>query len=179
MFGWIRRSLLAAIALTGLALAGPAAAMTLASADVAEGAAIGARHIYPRCGGQNRSPALAWSGAPAATRSYAVTVIDVDVKPSFWSHWILLNLPAAINRLPQGVQAAPAGAVQIATDFGETAYGGPCPPRGTGVHHYQITVWAFAQPHVQPPRGLTARALDAWLRRTSIDRATITGTVTG
>jgi Raf kinase inhibitor-like YbhB/YbcL family protein len=166
-------------ALVGLALAGPAAAMTLTSPDVTDGAAIAARHVYPRCGGRNLSPALSWSGAPAATRSYAVTVIDLDVKPAFWSHWILLNLPAAITRLPRGVKTAPAGAEQIATDFGDAAYGGPCPPKGTGVHRYQITVWALSQSRIALTRGLTARELDAWLRRLSIDHASIVGTVTG
>jgi phosphatidylethanolamine-binding protein (PEBP) family uncharacterized protein len=73
------------------------AAMSLTSTDIRPGLAIPVAHIYTRCGGENISPNLAWSGAPRGM-SFVLTMIDVDVKPDEWSHWIVVGLPA-VHRL--------------------------------------------------------------------------------
>ena len=57
------------------------AAMSLTSTDIRSGGIIPTPHIYPRCGGENISPALSWSGAPSGTKSFVLTMVDVDVKP--------------------------------------------------------------------------------------------------
>jgi phosphatidylethanolamine-binding protein (PEBP) family uncharacterized protein len=31
-------------------------------------------------------------------------------------------------------------------DFGKTGYGGPCPPRGVGTHHYHFRLLAISRP---------------------------------
>ena len=31
-------------------------------------------------------------------------------------------------------------------DFGKTGYGGPCPPRGAGTHHYHLRLLAISRP---------------------------------
>jgi Raf kinase inhibitor-like YbhB/YbcL family protein len=137
------RPALPVFALT-LAAATPAlAAMSLTSPDLAPGAPMPAAHIYPRCGGQNVSPALAWSGAPATTRSLVLTMIDMDVKPALWSHWIVVDLPPSATGLAQGVKALPAPAHGLVSNFGEATYDGPCPPAGSGIHHYRFTIWAM------------------------------------
>src|SRR5258708_38340417 len=107
------------------------AAMSLTSADIRSGGAIPIAHIYPRCGGGNISPALSWSGAPAATKSFVVTMIDVDVKPDEWSHWIVVGLPASVMSLPRAATSLPGGARAVLSNFGDAAYAGPCPPKGT------------------------------------------------
>ena len=119
--------------LTGLLLAGaaPVAAMTIGSSDFADGTAIAAPQIYPRCGGQNVSPQLSWQGAPAGTKSFVLTMIDVDVKPSGWSHWIVVDLPPGTASLARGFTALPDGAKALAGNFGDLAYDGPCPPPGS------------------------------------------------
>ena len=124
------------VLLTGTA----SAAMSLTSTDVRSGAVIPAAHIYPRCGGQNISPALSWSGAPSGTKSFVLTMIDVDVKPDGWSHWVVVNLPATVKSLPLRATSLPGGAKAIVSNFGDAAYAGPCPPKGTGVHHYEFTI---------------------------------------
>lgn len=100
------------------------------------------------CHGENISPELSWSNAPAGTQSFAVTIYDKDAPTGsgFW-HWLIFNIPANVMELKAdagniGKGLAPAGAVQSVTDFGQQGYGGPCPPPGP-IHEYLITVFAL------------------------------------
>lgn len=101
------------------------------------------------CQGGNVSPALQWKGAPADTKSFAVTVYDQDAPTgSGWWHWVIFNIPANVTALakdagnPQA-NLAPTGSIQSRTDFGKPGYGGPCPPTGDKPHRYQFTVHAL------------------------------------
>ncbi|HLZ82610.1 MAG TPA: YbhB/YbcL family Raf kinase inhibitor-like protein [Caulobacteraceae bacterium] len=167
-----------AMALAGLS--DPAlAAMTLSSADIAPGATIPQPHIYPRCGGQNVSPQLAWSGQPAGTRSLVLTMIDLDVKPALWSHWIVVDLPPSLQGLPRGVKPLPSPARAIAGNFGDAAYDGPCPPRGSGVHRYRFTLWAMPTATTAIAPDANAGAVAADLARRAIGSASFVGVVKG
>lgn len=121
------------------------------SPDFVNGGTIKIAQVFNSfgCTGGDISPALHWSGAPAGTKSYALTIYDPDAPTgSGWWHWVVFNIPADVTGLPAGAGAAdshtlPAGAVQARTDFGFSHYGGPCPPVGDAPHHYQITVYAL------------------------------------
>jgi Raf kinase inhibitor-like YbhB/YbcL family protein len=101
------------------------------------------------CSGQNVSPQLSWSGAPAGTKSFAVTMYDPDAPTgSGWWHWVVFDLPSNVTELKAGAgtpekNLMSAAAVQSMTDFGKPGYGGPCPPEGHGYHQYIITVYAL------------------------------------
>ena len=156
----------------------PAHAMSIASGDFADGAPIPVAHNYPRCGGQNVSPELHWSGVPASAKSLVLTMIDVSVKPSQWSHWIVVNLPPSSTGLARGAAALPAGAKAVASNFGDAAYDGPCPPKGTGIHRYVFTLWAMPKAATTLAPDMKAVEVGATLSRTAIGHAAVTGTVT-
>ncbi len=169
------RILTIAVALAGVSL-GPVSGMTLASRDIPPGAKIAAAQIYPECGGRNISPDLAWSGQPEGTRSFVVTMIDLDVAPARWSHWIVVGLPPDVTALPEGVRALPGKARAVTTNFGDAAYGGPCPPKGSGVHHYETTIWAMPTADFEIPPDGTATELESRLLQASLDHASFTAT---
>jgi phosphatidylethanolamine-binding protein (PEBP) family uncharacterized protein len=53
-----------------------AQSMTLTSAEIKDGATIAADQVFKGFGytGSNVSPSLSWSGAPAATKNFAVSI---------------------------------------------------------------------------------------------------------
>ncbi|HEV2532137.1 YbhB/YbcL family Raf kinase inhibitor-like protein [Phenylobacterium sp.] len=167
----------AALMVFAVMAAAPAAAMTLHSGDIQPGGVVAAAQIYPRCGGSNLSPALAWAGAPKATRSFVLTMIDEDVAPHAWSHWIVVDIPPEVDHLAGGLKAPPSGARGVVSNFGAAGYAGPCPPSGSGVHHYQITVWALGEPRVEVAPDADAHDLEARLLKQSIAHASLTGSV--
>ena len=100
------------------------------------------------CEGENVSPELEWSGAPAGTQAFALIMQDPDAPSGTFTHWVLYNLPGETRRLPQGV---PEGAkvadrgLQARNDFGKSGYGGPCPPPGKP-HRYFFKLYALKDP---------------------------------
>jgi Raf kinase inhibitor-like YbhB/YbcL family protein len=163
---------LAALIMIPVAPAG--AAMSLTSSDLNAGAAIPTKYIYPRCGGQNISPQLSWTGEPGATRSFVLTMIDVDVKPAGWSHWVIINLPATAHAMAQGASSLPGMAKAVVSNFGDATYAGPCPPAGTGLHHYQFTIWALPVGNIDLAADVKATELTARLSRLALEHASLT-----
>ena len=99
------------------------------------------------CAGGNTSPHLKWSGAPAGTRSFALTCFDPDAPTGsgFW-HWVVVNIPANVTELALGAGSkgakVPDGALMTRTELGDSGYLGPCPPEGDHPHRYLFTVFA-------------------------------------
>lgn len=136
--------LLTAALLTQQALAD----FRLTSSDIEGGRMMGKQQEFQGfgCSGANLSPQLSWSGAPAGTLSYAITVYDPDAPTgSGWWHWLAFNIPAAASSLATGASgtAMPAGTVESRTDYGVPGFGGACPPQGDKAHRYQFTVYAL------------------------------------
>lgn len=137
---------------------------TVTSPDVHQGQKIANQYAFNGmgCTGTNTSPALAWSGAPAKTKSFAVTVYDPDAPTgSGWWHWVVYNIPASVTKLAAGAGDAskhllPAGAVQGNNDGGMPGYMGPCPPTGDKPHHYHFTVIALDTDKIDVPANATA-----------------------
>lgn len=141
------------------------------SADVADGAPLPVAQYAAMSGvaaAEDRSPQLAWSGFPAATRSFVVTMYDPDaLTPSGFWHWAVADIAASVTSLDGGVGkpgdgALPEGAFHVANDVREAGYVGAAPPPGTGKHRYYIAVNALDVPSVTA-LGITPEATPAAL----------------
>jgi len=160
-----------------------AGGFTVSSTEFADGGTLAAAQVFDGfgCTGGNHSPGLSWSGAPAGTKSFAVTIYDPDAPTgSGWWHWTVFNIPANVTHLPVdagGKDAAglPKGAIQGRTDFGFSRYGGPCPPVGDASHHYQVTVYALKIDKLELDANSSGALVGYYLHMNSIAKATITG----
>jgi Raf kinase inhibitor-like YbhB/YbcL family protein len=94
--------------------------------------------------GDDVSPALAWTGAPAGTKEFALICDDPDApRPEPWVHWVLYRIPADTTALAEGSRGV---GVDGANSWPREGYGGPMPPPGHGVHHYHFKVYALDAP---------------------------------
>ncbi|MGV8056923.1 MAG: YbhB/YbcL family Raf kinase inhibitor-like protein [Smithellaceae bacterium] len=96
------------------------------------------------CDDRNVSPPLNWSGAPEDTKSFALICDDPDAPAGTWVHWVMFDIPATVNGLPENVskseEISGLGKNGKNTD-GNLGYDGPCPPGGT--HRYYFKLYAL------------------------------------
>jgi Raf kinase inhibitor-like YbhB/YbcL family protein len=95
--------------------------------------------------GEDVSPALAWTGAPAGTRSFAIVCDDPDAPAGTWVHWVIFNIPADSTGLAEAVprvERLPDGSVQGRNSWGRVGHNGPSPPPGKP-HRYYFKVYAL------------------------------------
>lgn len=99
------------------------------------------------CSGENKSPQLSWSGAPAGTQAYAIMAYDPDAPTgSGWWHWQVVNIPAEVTSIPSGNgKLDDKDVIDVSNDYGQKGFGGACPPQGHGAHRYQFTVYALSK----------------------------------
>lgn len=173
-------------ALLALALSSPASAnqifmegttmpeFTLTSPAFQEGSPIPARHS---CDAENKSPELAWSAPPAGTQSLALIADDPDAPVGVFTHWVLYNIPAALNGLPDSVPQSPNPkgiGTQGMNNFRHNWYDGPCPPRGKP-HRYFFKLYALDISLDLPP-GQTPKQLMEAMRGHILAQAQLMGT---
>lgn len=177
----MKRTLLAAT-LIGAATLAHAAGFTLTSPDIKAGGMIPKRFEFNGfgCSGENKSPALKWSGAPKGTKSFAVTVYDPDAPTgSGWWHWMVTNIPADVTELKPDAGAVgganlPKGASPARIDYGVAGWGGTCPPEGDKPHRYIFTVYALKVDKLEVPADATAALTGFMINGNSIGKASFT-----
>ena len=132
--------------------------MQLTSSAFADGGKIPQPYVMPGAGGKNLSLPLAWSGAPAGTKSFALSSVDPHPVARNWVHWLVADIPGDAASLPEGASGRkmPPGAMELKNSWGELAYGGPQPPKGTGDHPYVVTLYALSVPrlNLKPTAGM-------------------------
>lgn len=202
--------------------------MKLSSQNIRDSFTIPGEHAFciPHeksrvCLGKNRNPHLSWSDAPAGTKSFAIFCVDPDV-PSVgdnvnvedrevdhdlprvdFYHWVLVDLPASVNKVDAGQfsnevtpcgkagPGAPLGGRHGVNDY--TAwfasdpdmrgdyygYDGPCPPwNDLRVHRYVFTVYALDVDKLDLTGKFTGAEAMAAMAGHILDKASITGTYT-
>ena len=129
------------------------------------------------CEGKDLSPPLKWSGAPAGTRSFALICSDPDAPVGTWYHWAIFDLPAEATHLDAGYpRNARTGAVrQAISDFNRAGYGGPCPPKGHGAHHYHFQLVALGVASLKLGEAPHCRDVERACAQQVLAEATLTG----
>lgn len=120
---------------------------TVTSSDVTEGEPLPTSAV---ASGDNRSPALAWEGAPDGTKSFTVTCYDPDAPtPSGFWHWVAVDLPADTTSLVAGAggsdETLPGKGFHLRNDIGHASYDGAAPPEGDEPHRYYYVVHAVSE----------------------------------
>lgn len=132
------------------------------------------------CEGEDRSPPLEWTDAPAGTKSLALIVDDPDApdpkapKRTF-VHWVIVDLPANGTGIAEGAagEGLPAGARQGKNDWNREDWGGPCPPIGR--HRYFFKLYALDKKLdklTAPSKAELERAMEGHV----LERAEVVGT---
>lgn len=153
----------------------PSTMFAITSSAYAEGGVIPGPHS---CNGANISPALAWTGAPAGTQSFAIVFTD---KTNGLVHSAIYDIPATVTALAEDVDKAYApadvpGAHQpFAYNNSTRGYLGPCPQTQ---HTYEQKIYALATATVPNATMGTTRAQLVTTLATNLGTATLTATYT-
>jgi hypothetical protein len=127
------------------------------------------------CGGQNISPALSWSHAPAETQSFAVIMDDPDAASGRGgNHWITYDSPASAHGVARGDADQP-GKFVSGNSGNKLAYHGACAEPGAKAHHFIFFVYALdIEPGKLKP-GMTKAELVEQIKGHNIAEASIMG----
>lgn len=138
------------------------------------------------CTGANQSPQLSWENAPSDTKSFAITMIDLNAfGPNIpFDHWLVINIPASSNslvtdagnasgmNLPSGASHTPNGAFPdfVTNPDYVKAYAGVCPNVGN-TNQYEITVYALNVPTLNVSANATSTDVKAAINAATISSA--------
>ena len=140
--------------------------------------AFGDGAVIPRqftCDGEDVSPPLAWSEAPAQTRSFVLLCDDPDAPGGTWHHWAAYDIPAERRALAQGVARHAENIWQATNDFHRVGYGGPCPPPRHGPHHYHFRLLALSAERLALGKAPTCRDVEGEARKHVLAEAVLVG----
>ncbi len=134
------------------------------------------------CTGGSISPELSWTGAPDGTKSFGLSMYDMDepTGSGFW-HWVIFNIPPSTTTLPAGAgdpakKLAPAGSIQSRNDTGAPGYFGPCPSQGDRPHRYLITLFALKTDKIPLDETASGALVGFYLNANAITTTTLTVT---
>jgi Raf kinase inhibitor-like YbhB/YbcL family protein len=116
----------------------PAKALEIVSPVFRDGNPIPPQYT---CRGQNVNPPINILSVPSGTQSLTLIMHDPDALSTDFLHWLVWDIPPGTENI--SVNSVPIGARQGTNGMGQTGYGGPCPPKGTGNHRYIFDFYAL------------------------------------
>ncbi|MBU3066754.1 YbhB/YbcL family Raf kinase inhibitor-like protein [Nocardia sp. NEAU-G5] len=124
------------------------ASFELTSPDFGHETTLDPRHASKRIGGQDLSPALAWSTPPEGTAQLLLVVEDPDAPMGLPFVHALALLDPALTALPRGGLTAtnPAPGVELLRSGWGSGYTGPAPVKSHGPHRYAFQLFALTEP---------------------------------
>jgi Raf kinase inhibitor-like YbhB/YbcL family protein len=120
------------------------------------------------CEGSDLAPTIEWTGVGPDVAELGLAFIDLDAEG--FVHWVVTGISPAVSSIVGGV--LPEGASAATNDFGDAAYGGPCPP--SGEHQYLLTLYALGTPlelDTEPSANAAINEMEA----ASIDQVSVAG----
>jgi hypothetical protein len=149
--------------------AAPGGPLTITSPAFANGAPIPVQYT---CKGADIAPPLTWSAPLGA----ALVLDDPDAPGGPYVHWIVTGIPFGPGSSGDG--QTPGGGTVLPNSAGQPGYKGPCPPAGTGVHHYRFTLYQLPNTY-QLPGGLASVQAAQAIAGAATGQALLTGTFGG
>jgi Raf kinase inhibitor-like YbhB/YbcL family protein len=143
--------------------------LSITSPAFADGAPIPARYT---CQGDDIPPPLAWS-ASAGPAGLALVVDDANAPGGQFVHWIVTGIASGPGSTADG--QTPANGSSAPNSTGKDGYFGPCPPAGTGVHHYRFSLYQLPAAFQLPQGSGGAQAAQA-IAQAATAQAQVTGT---
>jgi phosphatidylethanolamine-binding protein (PEBP) family uncharacterized protein len=127
----------------------------------------------PNCFGQNISPQLSWLNVSPQTKSFALTVHELEDPPNV--SLVVYGIPADVRSLAEGELSKPSDKFiggKNSRNMG--TWRGMCPNLGQKKHYEYVMRGTDLDPKALPP-GLTAQELDARLEGHTFGRAVLVG----
>lgn len=146
-------------------------AFDLSSSQFQEGGTIPQEYT---CEGEGVSPPLEWSGVPEGSEELILTLLDPDTSEGVFTHWTVYAVAPEARGFSVG--SLPEGVLEGLNDFGDSGYGGPCPP-GDESHRYIFTLAALDDPSFLEA-GADPSEVDAILQE-AVATTTLTGQYPG
>ena len=151
--------------------------MKISSTAFKDGGKIPVPYVMPGAGGKNISIPLEWKDAPAGTKSFCLAIVDIHPVAQHWIHWLVINIPPKVSSIEEGAsqKRMPKGSVELENSWGNTGYGGPQPPKGTGDHSYMITLYALNVEKLNLGESTSLSVFEKTVESKAIGSASITG----
>jgi Raf kinase inhibitor-like YbhB/YbcL family protein len=124
------------------------------------------------CDGTDQTPALHWREPPAETKSFALVIDDPDAPSGTFRHWGVFDIPASARSIGGGQRIG----TEVSNDFGKPGYGGPCPPKGHGPHHYHFKLFALDVQKLGIPPNAKVADVENAARQHAIGQGELVGT---
>ncbi len=90
------------------------------------------------CTGKSINPPIVVKNLPEKTVSIALIIEDPDATKGTFDHWIIWNIKPG-----EEIHEGTAPGTEGKNGSGGIGYTGPCPPIGTGIHHYYFKLFAL------------------------------------
>ncbi len=133
-------------------------------------------------GGHDESPGLEWSDVPPQTRSFCLTITDIDAGSAPRVLWSLINIPYEIRLLPSNASYStdllPSECVQLTNTAGNQRYDGPTIVVDGQAHAIVIELFALSVQKLNIGLFTPADERLKAIRSKTLERTTLTVTAT-
>lgn len=127
------------------------------------------------CQGESMNPPLQITDVPEGAKSLVLIVDDPDAPIGLFTHWLVWGIAPDTEFIDEN--SLPDGALEGTNSAGVMGFTAPCPPEGTGVHHYRFLLFALSD-DLDIPEGANRDTLEKVIENLDIARAELVGTYT-